>query len=124
MVQNPAVTYPRPGFVEIELQRLDESVRCHTCGATVNEVRVMERRTSKATVSCTTVRSVGSTSGETEASEAILLHPPASGDIPEHWPNRAPSCRRSLSDQLSPSCGGALRQPKHDVPPHYQARSL
>jgi uncharacterized protein with PIN domain len=51
MVQNPAVTYPRPGFVEIELQRLDESVRCHTCGATVNEVRVMERRTSKATVS-------------------------------------------------------------------------
>ena len=35
----------------------------------------------------------------------------ASRDIPERWRNRAPLCRRSLSDQLSPSCGGALRQP-------------
>jgi predicted RNA-binding Zn-ribbon protein involved in translation (DUF1610 family) len=41
---------PRPGFVEIGLQQLDEPVTCPGCGTEVSEVRVMERRSPKETV--------------------------------------------------------------------------
>jgi hypothetical protein len=44
------MAHPRPGFVEVELQPLAEPVQCNGCGASLTEVRVMERRGRKETV--------------------------------------------------------------------------
>jgi hypothetical protein len=50
MRPDPEMAHPRPGFIEIGRQRLDDPMTCPRCGEHLTELRVMERSGPKETV--------------------------------------------------------------------------